>query len=212
MTQKPRLPPGAMAGPIPCQEPEEPWNRVAIVGEAPGRTEIINGTPFSGPAGHLLDKVLLKAGVDRANTLVTNTFQHQPGWSVTEDGRRKNNDIMNFFTHDPTRANPKLPPYKGAHVLEELADDIRNTWRLLKHRQPALIICMGSTALWCLTHLEGITQHRGTPLSTKACDATVFATFHTAYVLHKKDPSLADIIETDIRLALATAGIPLKTT
>ncbi|WP_114944330.1 uracil-DNA glycosylase family protein [Microvirga calopogonii] len=193
------LPPGTLAGPIAPQLPVSSWNGLAIVGEAPGRQEIINGVPFTGPAGELLNKLLDRVGIRRDETLITNCFAHQPAWSANQDGKRRNNDILNFFTLDQTAANPNLPAYRGRYLLEELASDLRATWRLLRDKKPKAILAMGSTALWGIAHLEGLTENRGQTLSTRACDAPLIATYHPAFVLHRKDDTLADRIEEDMR-------------
>ena len=43
-------------GKIPCE--------ILFVGEAPGKSENMLGKPFMGPAGHLLDQMVTKAGLD----------------------------------------------------------------------------------------------------------------------------------------------------
>ncbi|WP_262030533.1 uracil-DNA glycosylase family protein [Microvirga sp. Mcv34] len=196
------LPPGTLAGPIGPQLPISAWNGLAIIGEAPGRQEIINGIPFTGPAGELLNKLLDRVGIKREETLITNCFAHQPAWSANQDGKRRNNDILNFFTLDQTIANPNLPAYRGRYLLEDLASDLRATWRLLRDMKPKAILAMGSTALWGMTHLEGLTENRGQTLTTRACDAPLIPTFHPAFVLHRKDDKLADRIEEDMRKVL----------
>jgi DNA polymerase len=47
-----------------------------LVGEQPGDVEDLTGHPFVGPAGKLLDRCLLEAGIDRAQTYVTNVVKH----------------------------------------------------------------------------------------------------------------------------------------
>ncbi len=49
---------------------------VMFVGEQPGNEEDLAGHPFIGPAGKLLDKALLAAGIDRTKTYVTNVVKH----------------------------------------------------------------------------------------------------------------------------------------
>lgn len=51
---------------------------VALVGEAPGGTEVETGVPFTGSAGSRLDSVLEELGVDRADLYVTNVVKVQP--------------------------------------------------------------------------------------------------------------------------------------
>jgi uracil-DNA glycosylase family protein len=50
--------------------------RVLFVGEQPGDQEDKAGRPFVGPAGRLLDKALVAAGIDRERIYVTNAVKH----------------------------------------------------------------------------------------------------------------------------------------
>ncbi len=50
--------------------------RVFFVGEQPGDQEDKAGHPFVGPAGRLLDKALVAAGIDRESVYVTNAVKH----------------------------------------------------------------------------------------------------------------------------------------
>src|SRR5438094_4288525 len=50
--------------------------QVMFVGEQPGDREDIEGHPFVGPAGHLLDRALHDAGIDRTRVYVTNVVKH----------------------------------------------------------------------------------------------------------------------------------------
>ncbi|MBV8567024.1 MAG: uracil-DNA glycosylase, partial [Methylobacteriaceae bacterium] len=45
---------------------------IVFVGEQPGDQEDLAGRPFVGPAGKLLDKAMIEAGVDRKRAYVTN--------------------------------------------------------------------------------------------------------------------------------------------
>src|SRR5213594_3764028 len=50
--------------------------RLMLVGEQPGDAEDLAGHPFVGPAGKLLDRALLDAGIDRERVYVTNVVKH----------------------------------------------------------------------------------------------------------------------------------------
>lgn len=50
--------------------------RVLMVGEQPGDKEDLQGRPFVGPAGAVLDKALEAAGIDRDDVYVTNIVKH----------------------------------------------------------------------------------------------------------------------------------------
>jgi uracil-DNA glycosylase len=47
-----------------------------LVGEQPGDREDIEGAPFVGPAGRVLDTALERAGIDRSEVYVTNAVKH----------------------------------------------------------------------------------------------------------------------------------------
>lgn len=50
--------------------------RVVMVGEQPGDKEDLQGRPFVGPAGAVLDKALAAAGIDRKDVYLTNIVKH----------------------------------------------------------------------------------------------------------------------------------------
>ena len=54
--------------------------RVMMVGEQPGDKEDLQGRPFVGPAGGVLDKALAAAGIDRNDVYVTNIVKHFREW------------------------------------------------------------------------------------------------------------------------------------
>ena len=51
-------------------------SHVMMVGEQPGDKEDLQGRPFVGPAGAVLDKALAAAGIDRGDVYVTNIVKH----------------------------------------------------------------------------------------------------------------------------------------
>ena len=54
--------------------------RIIMIGEAPGAEEDRQGTPFVGPSGQLLDRMLASVGLDRTQVLISNTvFWRPPG-------------------------------------------------------------------------------------------------------------------------------------
>jgi DNA polymerase len=50
--------------------------RAMLVGEQPGDREDIEGHPFVGPAGVLLDRALERAGIERNDVYITNVVKH----------------------------------------------------------------------------------------------------------------------------------------
>jgi len=59
---------------------------ITLVGEQPGDQEDKQGHPFVGPAGRILDRALVEAGIDRDDVYVTNAVKH---FKWTERGKRR---------------------------------------------------------------------------------------------------------------------------
>src|ERR1700759_1936767 len=55
-----------------------PRARVMFVGEAPGRDEDIEGLPFVGRSGKLLDRMIAAIGLDRSKAYITNVIPWRP--------------------------------------------------------------------------------------------------------------------------------------
>lgn len=55
-----------------------PEARLMLVGEAPGRDEDIEGLPFVGRSGQLLDRMLAAIGLDRASVYIANVIPWRP--------------------------------------------------------------------------------------------------------------------------------------
>jgi len=57
-----------------------PKARIMLIGEAPGAQEDVQGIPFCGPIGDLLNRMLASIGLDRNTVYITNTvFWRPPG-------------------------------------------------------------------------------------------------------------------------------------
>ena len=96
--------------------------RVMLIGEQPGDQEDLAGKPFVGPAGKLLDRALVEAGIDRATVFVTNVVKH---FSLTERGKR--------------RLHKKPTDREIEACVAWLHAEIRIV-------RPETIVCLGSTA------------------------------------------------------------------
>lgn len=55
-----------------------PQARIMLIGEAPGRDEDLQGLPFVGRAGQLLDRMLAAIGLDRTGVYIVNTLPWRP--------------------------------------------------------------------------------------------------------------------------------------
>lgn len=60
---------------LPCGNPQSP---VVFVGEAPGENEDLQGVPFVGRAGKILNDAMSAAGIDRDSVMITNTVKCRP--------------------------------------------------------------------------------------------------------------------------------------
>ena len=61
-----------------CMARGNPNARIMMIGEAPGRDEDLEGKPFVGRAGHLLDKMLAAISLTDADVYITNTVYWRP--------------------------------------------------------------------------------------------------------------------------------------
>jgi len=95
---------------------------VMFIGEQPGNSEDLEGRPFVGPAGALLDKALDEAGIDRTKVYVTNVVKH---FKWEPRGKRRIHKKPNAAEINACR------PWLEAEV------------RAIK---PRAIVCLGSTA------------------------------------------------------------------
>lgn len=55
-----------------------PGARIMLVGEAPGRDEDLQGKPFVGRSGQMLDRMLAAIGLDRTSVYIANTVPWRP--------------------------------------------------------------------------------------------------------------------------------------
>jgi uracil-DNA glycosylase len=62
--------------------------RVLMYGEQPGDREDVEGAPFVGPAGGMLDRALVDAGIDRSTVYLTNAVKHFK-FTPAERGKRR---------------------------------------------------------------------------------------------------------------------------
>ena len=65
--------------------------RLFLVGEQPGDVEDVEGEPFVGPAGRMLDRALSDSGIDRDGVYLTNAVKHFR-WKATGTSKRRIHD------------------------------------------------------------------------------------------------------------------------
>lgn len=60
---------------MPCGNPV---SEIVFVGEAPGESEDLQGVPFVGKSGKILDRMMAEEGFDRSRIMITNTVKCRP--------------------------------------------------------------------------------------------------------------------------------------
>jgi uracil-DNA glycosylase family protein len=109
---------------------------IMLVGEQPGEQEDLQGHPFVGPAGRLLDGVIEEAGIARGGVYITNAVKHFK-WELR--GKRR------------LHKKPGLREINACGVWLE---------QEIARVAPVVIVALGSTALRALTGWRVITRRR----------------------------------------------------
>jgi uracil-DNA glycosylase len=106
-----------------------PQARVMFVGEAPGRDEDIEGLPFVGRSGQLLDRMLAAIGLDRTNAYIANVIPWRPPGNRTPTPQ-ETSICLPFTRRQIELADPDVLVCLGspaAQALLELKDGIMKT-------------------------------------------------------------------------------------
>jgi uracil-DNA glycosylase len=134
-------------------------SEVMLVGEQPGDREDVEGRPFVGPAGRLLDASLEEAGIDRSKAYVTNVVKH---FKWTARGKRR------------IHAKPAWAEIAACKPwLEAELEVVR----------PEVLVCLGATAAQALLGRDfRVTKQRGEPVDSELAPHVV-ATIHPSAIL-----------------------------
>ncbi len=163
---------------VPGEGPENA--RIMIVGEQPGDREDLEGRPFIGPAGKLLDRALEEAGLDRTAVYLTNAVKH--------------------FKWTP-RGKLRLHQKPAAGEI-----DACKPWLLaeLSRIAPEVVILLGATAARSLlgTGVQ-VTRDRGIVAAAQLAKRVIL-TVHPSFLLRvepeRKDAEFAQFV-ADLRRA-----------
>jgi DNA polymerase len=146
-----------------CYYDGNPQARVMLVGEAPGRDEDIQGKPFVGKSGQLLDRMLASIGLSRqsqereTSVFITNAIFWRPPGNRT-----------------PTEAETLM-------CLPFLL-------RTIELQKPDVIVCLGATPAHRLTgKTDGILKLRGKLMTATVSGRSIplLPTLHPAYLLRQ---------------------------
>jgi len=136
---------------------------VLFIGEQPGNDEDLQGRPFVGPAGRLLDEALEETGIDRRQTYVTNVVKH---FKWEPRGKRRIHKKPNSTEIQACR------PWLEAEIAAV---------------KPRVIVCLGATAAQTLLGKEfRVSRQRGQPIPSPLAH-TVIATVHPSSILRAPD-------------------------
>jgi len=137
--------------------------RVMLVGEQPGDKEDLQGRPFVGPAGAVLDKALAAAGIDRTDVYVTNIVKH---FKWEPRGKRRLHKKPNALEISACR------PWLDAEI---------------KVVKPEVVVLLGATAAQGIMGRQfRVTQQRGQWVQSNIAPL-VMATVHPSSILRAPD-------------------------
>ena len=140
-----------------------PKAEVMLIGEVPGDKEDLAGKPFVGPAGKLLDKALIEAGIERDDVYITNAVKH--------------------FKWEP-RGKIRIHKKPSAGEIAACRPWLEAEIRLIN---PKLIVLLGATAAQSLLGASfRVTQHRGELIESPYAPL-VTATVHPSSILRAPD-------------------------
>jgi DNA polymerase len=137
--------------------------RVLMIGEQPGNEEDLQGHPFVGPAGKLLDEALEEAGIDRRQAYVTNVVKH--------------------FNWEP-RGKRRIHKKPNAKQIEACRPWLEAEIATVK---PEVIVCLGATAAQSLLGKDfRVTKRRGEMIESELAPL-IMATVHPSSILRAPD-------------------------
>lgn len=134
-----------------------------LVGEQPGDREDVEGHPFVGPAGRVLDQGLERAGIARNEVYITNAVKH-----------------FRYKLRGKRRIHQKPDRWQVAACFPWLEAELAVV-------HPDALVCLGATAAQQLlgSHIR-IGKHRGQPIESDLAEL-VSVTTHPSAILRAED-------------------------
>jgi uracil-DNA glycosylase family protein len=143
--------------------------RVMFVGEQPGDREDIEGKPFVGPAGRVLDEALKEAGIDRRHVYITNAVKH---FKWKPQGKRRLHQKPNAAEINACR------PWLDAEIAAV---------------KPHILVLLGATAAQALLGRDfRVSLQRGQFIERPGLPLTM-ATVHPSSILRAPDDETRDV-------------------
>lgn len=154
---------------------------ICIVGEAPGADEEVQGRPFVGRSGKLIDKLLEELGIDRSKCYITNVVKFRP-----ENNRTPTDDEINQWCYllreELEMVKPKVVVTLGSVATKGLLF--------------GGIAAMGKDLK--ITKIRGSFKESNFTVSKGYL--TVLPTLHPSYCL--RNPNETDKLKQDLKTAL----------
>jgi uracil-DNA glycosylase family protein len=136
---------------------------VMLVGEQPGDREDVDGHPFVGPAGGVLDRGMERAGIDTGDVYITNVVKH-----------------FRYKARGKRRIHQKPDRWQVTACLPWLEAELGMI-------QPAALMCLGATAAQALLGSQvRIGRDRGKPMDSDLAEL-VTLTAHPSSILRERD-------------------------
>ena len=147
-----------------------PNSKIMIIGEGPGANEDLEGVPFIGKTGELLDKMLLSINLNRDNVYITNVVNYRP-----PENRNPTTEVIARYL-----------PYLTKHI--EIIDP------------KILILLGGSALNAVVGDEQKISEIRGKWINKKIgkCSTSVIVSFHPAFFM--RQPDQKDISRIDLKM------------
>lgn len=146
---------------------------IVLIGEAPGKDEVIAQRPFVGKAGKILDEFLEKTGIRRENLFITNTVKLRP-YKISAKGTKSN--------RPPNAAELELCRECLAAELEAL--------------KPKLVVTLGNTPLKAVMQDKKIVIGEVHGRVLQRGELCVYPIYHPASLIYNR--SLAEVYERDL--------------
>jgi uracil-DNA glycosylase len=163
--------------------------KIMFVGDAPGAEEEVQGEPFVGPAGQLLNKMIGAMGLKRADVYIGNVMNWRPQMPVDVSGVQYG-------------SRPPSPP-ELAYCLPYLQAQIAVV-------NPALLVALGSVAASGLLGpgtFKTLGEVRG--LWKEFAGKPLMVTYHPSYILRNQSNQSKRLIWEDLLKVMERAELPI---
>ncbi|MBN1450889.1 MAG: uracil-DNA glycosylase [Anaerolineales bacterium] len=139
-----------------------PKAKLLLIGEAPGPQENIQGKPFVGRAGQLLDKILLAVNFDpEKDVYITNSVFRMPPGDDGKAFRKPTDEEIEYYR-----------PY---------------VFEIIRLIDPCIMLLTGNVACYSILGKTGITSLRGQ--WTQSHERWIMPIFHPSYLLRNPSKS-----------------------